>query len=192
MSLPRRLPFHRLLSTPGKVAFGVALLLLALLPARAQATKEYQVKAAFLYNFTKFVDWPDSRFRGKHAPIVIGVYGSNPFHGALAEAVRGRTVNGRSIQVRNVTQTSDLAGTHVLFVPAGETRRAAGLSDVLRRHSVLAVGEAPSILDQGGAIAFTLEGDKVRFDINRAAAEAANLRISAQLLKLARSVRGRG
>ncbi len=159
------------------------------LSARANPIREYQVKAAFLFNFTKFIEWPAEKAGPAGAPIVIGVFGSNPFGDSLAATVRGRKVNGRPIQVRHVGDRADVPGVHVLFVPASQTRAAAGLGDAMRRGSVLGVGESPGFLDAGGSIAFGLEADKVRFDIDLRSAEAARLKTSAQLLKLARTVR---
>jgi hypothetical protein len=165
--------------------------LLALSPADAAepaVTKEQQVRAAFLYNFTKFVEWPEEKFADTNAPIVIGVLGRNPFGSALTDTVRDRKVNGRVIQVRQIANVSEVRGLHVLFLSGGETARFDGLENALREASVLGVGESETFLQRGGTIRFVLEEDKVRFEIDMRSAERAKLKISSQLQRLARTV----
>lgn len=151
--------------------------------------KEYRLKAAFLYNFTKFVEWPPDRFETASAPIVIGVFGSEPFAEELEKTVRGRVVNGRSIVVRNYDNLEAARGAHVVFLPAGEEEWLQKGDQMLHAAAVLTVGESERFAALGGMIAFSREADKVRFAINLAASEQARLKLSAQLLKLATSVR---
>ena len=157
--------------------------------AELAVSKEYQIKAAFLYNFTKFVEWPAEKFEGTNAPIVIGVLGKNPFGAVLAETVKDRKVNGRGIVVKQIDSVSEVKGLHVLFVTTAEVSRFEGLGDALREGSVLGVNESEAFLKAGGTLMFALENDKVRFDIDMNSAERAKLKVSAQLQKLARSVR---
>lgn len=177
---------HRLL------AGGLCLLVLLAfgsLPLHAEVTKEYQLKAAFLYNFTKFVEWPADRFENETSPIVIGVFGDNPFGDALELAVADRMVNGRPISIRMLTRVDEARSVHVVFVG---TESEAGLGELMaavREAGVLTVGESPQFAALGGIIDFTIEGNRVRFEINQAAGKRAGLRISAQLLKLATTVR---
>lgn len=157
--------------------------------AEPAVSKEYQIKAAFLYNFTKFVEWPAEKFEGTNSPIVIGLFGKNPFGSALAEAVKDRRVNGRGIQIKQIDIPSEVKGMHVVFVGAAENNRLDGLEDALKEGSVLGVGESEAFLKRGGTIMFALENDKVRFEIDMNSAESAKLKVSAQLQKLARTVR---
>ena len=157
--------------------------------AEPAVSKEYQIKAAFLYNFTKFVEWPAGKVVGTNSPIVIGVLGRNPFGAALAETIKDRKVNGREIQIKQINSVSEVKGLHVLFVSAGETQRFEGLEDALKEGSVLGVGESEAFLKRGGMIVFALEDDKVRFEIDMNSAERAKLKISSQLQKLARTVK---
>ncbi len=157
--------------------------------AEAVISKEYQVKAAFLYNFTKFVEWPEEKFTNASSPIVIGVLGRNPFGVELAEMIKDRKVNGHGIQFKQIDMVSEVKGLHVLFVSGGETNRFEGLEAALKEGSVLGVGESEAFLKRGGVIVFALEGDKVRFEIDMNSAASAKLKISAQLQKLARMVR---
>lgn len=167
-------------------------LLVAWQPAAAAETsvsKEYQLKAAFLYNFTKFVEWPPARFADETSPIVVAVVGRNPFGDELENVVKGRSVNGRPIAVKIVTTPEEASSAHLLFVPAGEETRFP--ASALQRDALVAVGESDSFAALGGAITFVQIGGKMRFEINLTAAERGHVKISAQLLKLANAVRRR-
>lgn len=163
-----------------------------LTPAQAATptpSKEDQIKAAFLFNFTKFVEWPAERFPEPANPIVIGVAGPSPIGEALTEIVRGRQTNGRTIVVKRVEAPEDLSSVHVLFVPDGEERRLDRAAPALRTLAVLVVTDSNRAVNFAHMIHFVREADKLRFDIDLAAAEQARLKISAQLLKLAVTVR---
>ena len=142
---------------------------------------EYRVKAAFLYNFVKFVEWPPEAAAG---PLEICVAGQNPFGTVLADIVRDENVGGRPIRARVILEPDK--SCDVVFVP-----RRANTSAYLgaaRGAPVLTVGETTAFTTQGGLVRFFLDGSNVRFEINRAAAERAGLRISSRLLQLARIV----
>lgn len=162
---------------------------LAFLSAREEVPKEYPVKAAFLYNFTKFVEWPAAGFPTAESPIVIAVLGRNPFGDELQKIVRDRMVNGRPIVVRLLRSLTEAKSAtdifHVLFVAAGEEEHLAALTRNRPRDAMLTVGESDRFAALGGMVNFVLLDNKVRFTINRAPAEAAGLKISAQLQKLA-------
>ena len=147
--------------------------------------KEYQIKAAFLYNFTKFVEWPPRHFADDHQPIVIVVLGRNPFGGELEAVVRGRQVNGRDLVVKTLASATAGTTADLVFVAAGEEWRLEGVVEVLRAGGMLTVGESARFKELGGVITLTLEGDKIRFEIDATAAERGGLKLSAQLLKLA-------
>jgi hypothetical protein len=150
-------------------------------------SKEYQLKAAFLYNFTKFIDWPPQRFSSETSPIVIAVFGKNPFEGELEKLVNGRLVNGRAINVRFIESAADIPAAHIVFVAAGEEARLD--ASTFGEAGVLTVGESAEFADRGGIIRFTLVDEKVRFEINQASSEKAGLKLSGQLLKLATVIR---
>ena len=151
------------------------------LPVSAQDVPlEYRVKAAYLFNFTKFVEWPEDAIAAA-APLIICVAAPNPFGAALAEMVVGEQALGHALAVRTVQQA---AGCHVLFVP--EPVNAEPLLRDARAHPVLTVGESPDFLRLGGVISFVVEDGKVRFEINQEAAQRSRLRISSRLLRLAR------
>lgn len=152
-----------------------------------EVSKEYRIKAAFLYNFTKFVEWPPERFPSADAPVLIGVLGGNPFERVLEETVRGKTVNGRPVRIVPLDDARKLGGVHVVFL-ADRARSCSGEFAQAPTASVLTVGECDDDEDCGAVINFRTVGDKVRFEINITAAEARGLKLSAHLQKLATSV----
>lgn len=155
---------------------------------RGQATEEYKVKAAFLYNFAKFVEWPVQSFKGSSDPFVIGVLGKNSFGDALTTAVSGKTLDGREFRVKEVADARQAAGCHILFISSSERKQ---LETDLREigiPGVLTVGETDNFAVNGGVVGFKIEGGNVRFQINVSAAKRQQLHISAKLLSLAEIV----
>ena len=149
---------------------------------------EYQVKAAFLFNFAKFVEWPADAFATPQAPVVICVLGTDPFGDSLDQVVRGETVNGRPLAVRRLRQLLQVRECQIVFLAGAERRWQDELLSSIEGASVLTVGEGDGFLNGGGIIRFVLEENRVRFDINLGAAEASRLKLSSRLLRLARSV----
>jgi len=149
--------------------------------------EEYQVKGAFLLNFTKFVDWPPQVFEGPGAPIAICILGQNPFGQPLDRAARETVVASRTVSVRQVSDGQQAGQCQIVFMGASERKRSRAWLDALRGKSVLTVGESEGFLANGGVINFKLEGERVRIEISMAAAERAGLHISAKLLSLAQS-----
>ena len=155
----------------------------------AQRPTEYQVKAAFLYNFAKFTEWPDEVLPGEEEPMVIGVLGEDPFGDTLDETVLGKTVKGRHLRVRRVERISDgLRKCHIVFVSSSETTRLHELFEILRGAPVLLVGDTDGFARAGGMINFVLIQNRIRFEINVDAAEKVGLELSSRLLKLAKIV----
>jgi hypothetical protein len=143
---------------------------------------EYQVKAAFLFNFLKFVEWPAS---AANSPTwVIGVLGRDPFGEVLDETVRGKVVNGRAVEIRRYARPADAKDCNILFIGRAEFERVG----MTARPGLLTVGEAPAFLKSGGMINFYLEDNRVRFEIRASAAHDAGLHVSSQLLKLGRAL----
>jgi hypothetical protein len=169
----------------GAVSIGVLWVLSGVCFQAKEVSLEYQVKAVYLFNFAKFIEWPAEAPAG---PITICIAGQNPFGDVLEETLRGEMVNGRPLTMRVIPGPEP--GCHVVFVPQG-----AASTTYLRAvqgSPTLTVGETPDFITQGGIISFILEGGKVRFQIDAKAAERADLRISSHLLRLARTPDGRG
>ena len=155
-----------------------------------EALPEYQVKAAYLFNFLKFVEWPSDAFPDSLAPIVIGIVGDDPFGSALPEVVMGKTVQGRDLVIRRYHPGENVRGASTLFISASERKRLTPILASLHGSSVLTVADMDGFLDDGGMIQFQSENDRVRFAINVDAASRARLKMSSKLLSLA-SVVGR-
>lgn len=155
------------------------------LHAQAPAFDEYQVKAAFLYNFAKFVAWPQGTFVNYNDPIVICIVGQNPFGSTLEGMVQDKKVGDRAFVVRRLGDTQQGKGCQILFIGAGEWKRVRALLDALKGAPVLTVGETDDFTSSGGIIAFQLEGPRVRIQIALEPADRAKLRISSKLLSLA-------
>lgn len=148
---------------------------------------EYQVKAAFLFNFAKFVEWPG--LDPASEPINLCVVGDDPFGGFLDQIVKGKVANGRAVEIRRIAATQKLEGCQIAFIPASERKRTPAILDRLGRTGVLTVGETEDFTRRGGVIGFYLDGNHVRFEVNTDAAGRAGLRISSKLLSLAKIVR---
>jgi hypothetical protein len=158
-------------------------------PASLQeAGLEYRVKAAYLFNFTKFVEWPDVTLQNATA-FTICTAAINPFGAALSSTVSDETAAMLPLAARVVT-AAEAASCHVLFVPRGVA--AAPYLRAVASSPVLTVGESPQFLEQGGAINFVIQDGRVRFVINQAAAERARLRVSSRLLQLGRGADSQG
>jgi YfiR/HmsC-like len=140
---------------------------------------EYQVKAAFLFNFLKFVEWPAAP---NDSPWVIGILGHDPFGGALEDTVRGKMVNGRPVDVRRYARPGDVKDCNILFIGRADYER---LGTPVQA-GLLTVGEASGFLKSGGIINFYLEDNRVHFEIRPGVARSSGVRISSQLLKLGR------
>jgi hypothetical protein len=149
---------------------------------------EYQVKAAFLLHFTRYVEWPAQGFPAEGEPFVITLLGEDPFGDSLEAALQDRTVRERPLAIRRVARLEDVGRSQILFIGGSDSE---DLPRILRRLDAaptLTVGESPHFAEQGGMVRFRRDRDRVGFDINVASTERAGLRISSQLLKLARIV----
>jgi hypothetical protein len=150
----------------------------------AQPT-EYQLKAAFLFNFAMFVEWPQQAFIERTSPLVIGVLGENPFHDDLAKTLQNKKIDEHPIVVKEIRLPAEATNCHLLFISASEKKRLPEILQSVKGTSVLTVSEMERFTEDGGMINFVLIGTKVRFQINKETAAAAGLRISSKLMNLA-------
>jgi hypothetical protein len=155
------------------------------LPTQPDSALEHRVKAAFLYNFTRFVDWPTNAFTSGNARFVIGVLGDESLVQALEQTVKRKTVGGRVIEARRIPDATGIQPCQILFVAHSQTAQLAHVLAALGSAHVLLVGETPGFMAAGGAINFTNDEGRVRFEVNLAAAEHAGVKISSKLLRLA-------
>ena len=153
--------------------------------AAAEISREYLLKAAFLYNFAKFTRWPPSSFPDGSAPLRVCVFGEDPF-GAALESIAGRTIRGRVVEVRRIESVEAGMACHLLFISVSEAARLTGILDSLSGRPVLTIADMPGFARSGGIINLkTNSNDKIRFEINVAIAKRAGLRFSSKLLNLA-------
>jgi len=166
---------------------GLVLCLTAGWSASAQApSREYQLKAAYLINFAQFVEWPAAAFASAEAPLVITVLGDSPFGNVLEQLGRSKRIQGRAVVVRHAESIEGIGATHLLFVAAPHDRNSSMVIKALSGKSILTVSDAEGFNRVGGCIRFFLEENKVRFEINPAAAGRTGLKTSSKLLQLAR------
>lgn len=174
------------------IAAAVAVSALVGHPTVRAQTSETEVRAAFLYNFTKFVEWPAVPGRKPGEPFLICVVAESDFVRLVESIVQGESSGGRPLVVATPETPESAAGCQLLYLAQTERQRGARLLAAVRDLPVLTVGDWPQFLDTGGAVQFVLEDRRVRFDISLAAAQRAHLRVSSNLLRVARSVRQNG
>lgn len=151
-------------------------------------SREYQVKAAFLYNFVQFVEWPPNTFENAESPFRIGILGEDPFGPALDQIVRGESIHGHRIEIVRSRHVQELEHCQMIFISRSDRGRLAEILQRLGGRQILTASEVPGFAARGGIINFYLEGNKVRFEINPSAARREGLKISSQLLNLGRIV----
>ena len=179
----------------GKVSYLVGMILVwtvAAAPLNSYAqhppSREFQIKAAFLYNFTKFIEWPAETFPDGEVPITICTLGESPV-GVALQYVKDKSVKGRALITKRLQSVRELHPCHLLFVSSTEKERLSEILEVLKDSSVLTVGEIEGFTQSGGIINFAIRKNRIRFEINADAAMQAGLKISSKLLKLATVVR---
>jgi len=153
--------------------------------AQKTATREYQVKAAFIFNFTQFVEWPAAAFASDQAPLVIGILGENPFGSYLEETVFGEKVNGHPLVVQYYKSVEEIKVCHILFVSLTDPQKQRQVISGLKGRSILTVSDAAGFLQEGGIIRLFTKDGKIQLQINLEASKEPNVAISSKLLKLA-------
>ena len=154
-------------------------------------SSEYLIKAGFIYNFAKLVEWPTTAFVQPDSPIAIGILGDDPFGATLDRIIADKKINGRGIVVKRVKWSRDfkeLKDCNILFVSSSENEHIDSVVDAVKWLPILTIGDTSGFARRGGIMNFTLEDNKVRFEVNVEAAKQADLTISSRLLTLARIV----
>ncbi|MDW8238957.1 MAG: YfiR family protein [Acidobacteriota bacterium] len=172
---------------------GVLLLyvVLTMLPyawAQSGTPSEYEVKAAFLFNFAKFIEWPAQHLPHAGSPILIGILGEDPFDDVLDRVIKGKSIDGRPVLIKRAKTVEPLRSCHIVFVSRSERKRLSQIAGALAEAGVVTVSDMEQFLEHGGIINFVIENNRVRFDINKRMADRAGLKISSKLLVLAKSV----
>jgi hypothetical protein len=157
------------------------------LPAQSQVNREYLIKAGFLYNFTKFVDWPAGSFKNDTAPFVLLIYGIDPFSSAI-EAIRDKPVKGRRLVVKHAQRLDQLEEAQMVYISPSEKTQLKSILTALRGRPVLTVSDLNHFAQAGGMIGLVTVEEMIKLEINLEAIKPTNLTVSFQLLKLARIV----
>jgi hypothetical protein len=171
----------------------LAWVLVSALPAGSRAAvalTEYEAKAGFLYHVGWFVEWPAATAQGRASTFIIGVLGTNPFGGVLDDVMRGKTIHERPVMIKYYQRVEEAVSSHVLFISASENTRVPAILAVLERTPVLTVSDLEGFTERGGMVALRLVDRKVHFDINMDATERVGLKLSSQLLRLAKVIHG--
>jgi uncharacterized protein DUF4154 len=172
-------------SAPRCIILGLLLISNLTLAAQTPITREFQLKAVFLFNFTQFVEWPASSFSTDRAPLVIGILGKNPFGAYLEEIVSGEKTNGHAITVQYYSDMEEIKTCHILFINMAEEKKVKRIVEGLKGRDILTVGDEPDFSEQGGMIRLFTRENKIKFQVNLEAAKAAGLVLSSKLLRLA-------
>jgi hypothetical protein len=169
-------------------------LLLLLVPAARsfaadpQTLTEYQIKAGFFFNFTRFVDWPEGAFVTATSPILICVLGETPLTDLLTNVALGKVVNGRAVSIRRVKASDDLRRCNLLFISAEEERHTAEILASVKKTNTLTVGETPGFAQAGGMINFSIQENKVKLELNLEATTRAGLKVNSKLIAVSHLV----
>jgi hypothetical protein len=169
------------------LALGLACLAILAGPVAAASDAD-DVKLAFLYNFTKFLEWPKESFDTDRSPIVIGVAGDEALATSFSALLANKPAGSRAVIVRNVAESGSLPDCHVLFLRSSSRRRVTDVADELEGKAVLLVGEDEHFLVRGGMVNFVLRSERIRFEINLVAAQKAGLKLSSKLVSVASAV----
>jgi hypothetical protein len=153
-----------------------------------QNRAEYKLKAAFIYNFVQFIEWPQEAFVSSNAPIVIAILGTDPFGNSLQEIVTGEKVGLRPLQIVRGKTLQEIGTCHLLYVSASEKDEVANILQRVGNLPIFTVSDLENFAERGGMARFFVEQNKLRYEINLQAARQGNLKISSKLLRLARIV----
>lgn len=154
------------------------------LAAQAPPTREYQLKAVFLYNFTQFVEWPANSFTSDQAPMTIGILGTDPFGSYLEETIAGEKINGHPLRIQHYNTVEEIGVCQILFINVADKTKREQIMTKLKGRNILTVSDAPDFLLQGGMIRFFTKQDKIKLQVNLEETKTANLIISSKLLRL--------
>jgi hypothetical protein len=159
--------------------------------AQKNVYSEYHLKAAFLYNFAKFVQWPSGTFNSADTPIILCIYGLDSFKEAL-DTIENKLIRNRRLMIKKSPHSKEVKQCHILFVSSSESKNVSDLLSLTKNLPILTVSDIKGFSDHGGMIALIKKDNKIRFDVNLDAAEGSNLKINSHLLRLARDIIKRG
>lgn len=156
--------------------------------ASDESPTEYEVKAALLFKFVSFVEWPSESFPEVDTPIRIGILGEDPFGEILDRTIKGKTIRNRTVEAKRATSLEELTSCHIVFIAQSDTSNTAAITATLHKHHILTVGDSPGFAIKGGVINLIEQDGKIGFEINAKSAQQAHIHISSQLMSLANVV----
>lgn len=171
-----------------RLALAVTLVCASAVDGRTQGPSEYQVKAAYLYGFGRFVEWPASAPVMSGTAFVLCVLGADPFGPAIDEVAANAVMKEKPVRIQRISQLDESEPCHILFISSSEEVRLAKLLGGLNHRAVLTVGDAPQFAQRGGMIGFSVESSRIRFTVNLGAAKDAGLTLNSELLRVAATV----
>jgi hypothetical protein len=154
--------------------------------AQTKTPAEFQVKAAFLFNFTRFIEWPETAFSSSGAPFVIGIIGKDPYGAYLDEIVKGEKIADHPIIIKHFSKISEIQNCQILFISATESLRMKEILSTVSGRSILSVGDTDNFVKSGGIVRLFTEQNRIRLEINNESVKASGLSISSKLLSVAR------
>lgn len=172
----------------GVCAAAIACFFFVAAPMHAQERKptEYDVKAAYLYNFGRFVEWPGT---STDASFSVCILGRDPFGPILDETLANETTNGKALLAKRIAKVADATDCRIVFISNSEAGHLKEIVEAMHKMPILTVSDIPDFAKRGGVIGFVTSENRVRFEVNTAAASDAGLTLSAELLKVAVAVR---
>ena len=166
----------------------ILLLLSQRAPAQTTPSREYVLKAVFLYNFTQFVNWPADAFASPQSPLVIGILGENPFGNYLEQTVKDEKISEHDVVVKYCQDEEDAKDCHILFINLRDAQKYMPVIEALKGKNILTVSDAPNFSKQGGMISFLNKENKIKLQVNLGVSESAGLTLSSKLLRIAEIV----
>lgn len=157
--------------------------------AEQKKLDEYKVKAAYLYNFAKFVTWPEDTFKDPSLPLGICIFGDDPFGDAI-DVIKDKNVKGKKLEIKQSSGKSELMGCHILFISPSENKNLSGILKNIKNKHMLTVSDMNKFAHRGGMINLKQVKDKIRLEINHEAAKQSGLKVSSKLLKIAKVIKG--
>ena len=154
--------------------------------ADEQSAKEYEVKAAFIFKFAQFMEWPAAAFASDKDPIVVATFGEDPFEGGLDRVMAGKSIGNRPVVVKHFGGADEITRCHILFAAASSSEDVAGVLHKWAKSPVMTIGDGDNFCQEGGIIQFIIEDGKIHFEVNMEAEDQSGVKISSRLLKLAK------
>lgn len=185
MDLVKRRPSVSLLLLTFCLAVGMAWPSYGEIKSSQQTPSEYEMKAIYLFNFLRFASWPETIFDKPQSPLVIGIYGKDPFGSLLDNIICKKNIRKHPVEIKRMKYLKDIKSCHLLFISSSERKRLSLILKKVEKSCILTVSDIENFREQGGMIGFIVKKDKLRFEINYDAVNKSEIKLSSKLLSLA-------